>query len=356
MISKECFSPQWLDDVSARLQFNDKGLIEKVVRALALLEMLVEKGCPLIFKGGSALMLILRDSLYRLSIDVDIICPPGTDIEHYLEQLEGYGFMKAEQIAKEHAGKALPVSHAKVFYLVQYSENARPEGFIRLDVLYEDNPYSRTELVPIDSPFIKLEGEPVMVRVPAKEDILGDKLTAFGPDSIGIPRFKGERNCNLEIIKQMYDVSRLFENVEDFSHTYETFLKVSGVELGYRHLEGQIDRYYEDVRATALCISTRGLVGGGDFEFFNNGIRGIQPYMHQGRYFVLQAGVDAARAAYLATCFEKGITDIEKYDGNAETAVRLRLKDTVPVKLSQLRGLNAEAYWYWVKISELLER
>lgn len=50
MISKECFSPQWLDDVSARLQFNDKGLIEKVVRALALLEMLVEKGCPLIFK------------------------------------------------------------------------------------------------------------------------------------------------------------------------------------------------------------------------------------------------------------------------------------------------------------------
>lgn len=177
----------------------------------------------------------------------------------------------------------------------------------------------------------------------------------FGPDTIGIPRFKGDRNCNLEIIKQMFDVSRLFEAVDDFTNTYETFLKVSEMELGYRHLEGQIAKYYEDVRATALCISTRGLVGGGDFDFFNNGIRRIQPFMHQGRYFVLQAGVDAARAAYLATCFEKGITVIEKYDGNATEAVKLRLKGTVPVKLPQLRSSNLEAYWYWVKISELLE-
>lgn len=88
--------------------------------------MLVKEGCPLIFKGGSSLMLILGNSLHRLSIDVDIICPPGTDIEQYLKKLDGYGFIKAEQIAKEHSGKELPVTHAKVFYLVQYSLMARP--------------------------------------------------------------------------------------------------------------------------------------------------------------------------------------------------------------------------------------
>ena len=78
------------------------------------------------------------------------------------------------------------------------------------------------------------------------------------------------------------------------------------------------------------------------------------PFQDQGRYYVLKAGVDAARAAYLATCFEKGITDIEKYDGNAAAAAALRLQKTVPVKLAQLRTANPEAFWYWVKISEML--
>ena len=354
MISKDCFTAQWLQEVSAAQKFNDKGLIEKVVRAMSLLEALVEAGCPLIFKGGSSLMLILKDSLHRLSIDVDVICPPGTDIEVYLKSLQDHGFLKAETIAKEHPGKDIPVSHSKVFYLVKYTDKSEPEGYIRLDVIYEDSPYSRTEMVPIEMPFLRLDGEPLLVRVPAKEDILGDKLTAFAPNTIGIPPFKGDRNCNLEIIKQMYDISRLFETVDDFTNTYNTFKKVSEVELGYRHLDGQIGKYFEDVRDTAMTISSNGTAGNGDFMFYNNGIRRIQPFMYQGRYYVLKAGVDAARAAYLATCFEKGITDIEKYDGNAAAAAALRLQKTVPVKLAQLRTANPEAFWYWVKISEIL--
>ena len=104
MISKECFTAQWLQEVSAAQKFNDKGLIEKVVRAMSLLEAIVEAGCPLTFKGGSSLMLILKDSLHRLSIDVDVICPPGTDIEVYLKSLQDHGFLKAETIANEHPG------------------------------------------------------------------------------------------------------------------------------------------------------------------------------------------------------------------------------------------------------------
>ena len=50
MISKDCFTSQWIDEVSTRLEYKDKSLIEKVVRAFSLLEMLVQSGCPLIFK------------------------------------------------------------------------------------------------------------------------------------------------------------------------------------------------------------------------------------------------------------------------------------------------------------------
>lgn len=64
--------------------------------------------------------------------------------------------------------------------------------------------------LPIESPFIKLDSEPLLVTVPKKEDILGDKMTAFAPNTIGIPFYKKDRECNMEIIKQLYDINRLF--------------------------------------------------------------------------------------------------------------------------------------------------
>ena len=42
MIQKDCFTSAWIDIVSKQLKYNDKNLIEKVIRALSLLEMLVE--------------------------------------------------------------------------------------------------------------------------------------------------------------------------------------------------------------------------------------------------------------------------------------------------------------------------
>lgn len=53
MIKKECFTTEWIEQVASELHYNDKNLIEKVIRALSLLEMLVKAGCPLVFKGGT---------------------------------------------------------------------------------------------------------------------------------------------------------------------------------------------------------------------------------------------------------------------------------------------------------------
>lgn len=38
-------------------------------------------------------MLLLKDAPHRLSIDIDIICPPGTDIEDYLREYAAHGFI-----------------------------------------------------------------------------------------------------------------------------------------------------------------------------------------------------------------------------------------------------------------------
>lgn len=354
MIAKKCFTSEWLNEVSDRLKYRDKNLIEKVVRALSLLEMLVASGCPLIFKGGTALMLILKGSLHRLSIDIDVICPPGTNIEEYLRNIQEHGFISYDQDYKENAGRDIPVSHAKVFYHIAYTDLKDVNEFIRLDVLYENNPYSNTTRVAIDTPFVELEGEPLMVTVPAKEDILGDKITAFAPNTIGIPYYKGERNCNMEIIKQLYDINRLFLNVDDFSNTYKSFKKVSEVELGYRNLSGRLSEYFDDVRQTALCIATRGLVGKGDFKNLQMGINRVKSFMYKDRYYIEQAIVDASRAAYLATCLEKGFVGIEKFSGNVNDVVDMDISDTLPSQVRRLKTISPEAFWYWVKVSELL--
>ncbi len=358
MISTESFSKDWIVRRSEELGYNNKQLLEKVIRAFALLEMLVDAGAPLVFKGGSSLLLILKDSLNRLSIDVDVICPPGTEIRAYLKNLESHGFVSIVPVRTEHGGKDLPASHFRSFYELAFGGGDEDEAFIRLDVLYEDNPYDNTQLVPLDSPFLIQTGEPLKVCVPSKEDILGDKLTAFGPNTLGIPYYKEDRSgvqrrCSLEIIKQLFDIGRLFDAVEDFTGTLASFRKVSRVELSYRKMEGQLDRYYEDVRESALCLSTRGQIGQGRFEEFRDGLIRIKGYMYQRNYYIENATVDAAKAAYLATSFQRGIADIRKYSKDTDLST-LAIFSAMPKELQRLRRSLPEAFWYWAKTYELL--
>lgn len=360
MISTESFSRDWIIQRSRELKYNNKQLLEKVIRAFSLLEALVNNGAPIIFKGGSSLLLILKDNLNRLSIDIDVICPPDDDIRRYFNNLDRYGFLNIIPVHTQHGGKDLPASHFKSYYDIVFSGKDEEEAYIRLDVLNADNPYYNTRVLPIDSPFFKQEGEPLMVRVPAREDILGDKLTAFGPNTLGIPYFKGvdrdenRRSCSLEIIKQLFDISCLFNSVTDFTNTYKSFQKVSAEELRFRpNLEGRMDLYFEDVRQSALCLSTRGQIGDGIFEELKNGLIRIKSYMYQRNYYIEQAAVDAAKAAYLATCFEHGITDIQKY-GKEHDLHALSIFANMPKELQRFRRSSPEAFWYWAKTYEML--
>ena len=74
MIDREKITLEWIEKVSKANRNTDKILVEKVIRALLLLEGLVKQKLPFVFKGGTALMLHL-DSAKRLSIDIDIIMP-----------------------------------------------------------------------------------------------------------------------------------------------------------------------------------------------------------------------------------------------------------------------------------------
>lgn len=355
MIRKECFTTEWIGRVSSELHYNDKNLIEKVIRALSLLEMLVGAGCPLVFKGGTALMLILGKSAHRLSIDIDIICPPGTNVEEYLQSFPDFGFTGLEIVERKQRGDtSIPKSHSKMFYQIAYKSGKEEQSYILLDVLYEDIHYFHTGQVAIDSPFILLDGEPLLVTVPSAEDILGDKLTAFAPNTTGIPYYKRGKSCSMEIIKQLYDVGRLFKHISGLHITSQAFRKIAGVELSYRSLGHELSKVFEDIRATALCISTRGKEGNGDFDLLLDDIMRVKSFMYKHRYYIDDAIIDASRAAYLATLIEKGITEMEPYSDNPLDVKELVIHPSLTNKLNKLKANLPEAYYYWSKTSELL--
>ncbi|MBO7067339.1 MAG: nucleotidyl transferase AbiEii/AbiGii toxin family protein [Bacteroidaceae bacterium] len=354
MINKECFSTEWITKKSIELKYNDKNLIEKVIRAFSLLEMLATSGCPFHFKGGTSLMLILGGGSHRLSIDIDIMCPPGTNIEDYLKDYAQNGFLDYQLVERRQAGKDVPKSHSKFFYQVAFKGQTDATSFILLDVLYEDCHYQKTNTVDIVSPFIELDGEPMKVNVPSVEDILGDKLTAFALETTGIPYYKKDRLSTLEVIKQLYDVGRLFDKMQDLNITSRSFKAIAEVELGYRDLGHDLSQIYQDIRQTALNISTRGYVDKEKFALLQKGIINIKPFIYMGAYRIEEAIIDAAKAAYLATLIETGAESLERFSANALTD-DIQIKPVLTNKLNKLHIGLPEAYFYWAKTSELLD-
>lgn len=151
MINKECFTARWIEEKSKELNYPDKNIIEKVIHAFSLLDMLAASGCPFHFKGGSSLMLLLKEQRHRLSIDIDIICPPGTEIEEYLQSYKDYGFIDYKPIERIQRGTDIPKSHSKFFYQVAFLDGIDRKETILLDVLNEDCHYNEVVTLPVES-------------------------------------------------------------------------------------------------------------------------------------------------------------------------------------------------------------
>lgn len=353
MISPDSRSLEWISRVAKEHGIKDIGLVEKTIRAFSLLEALARSGCPFLFKGGSSCMLHLNTAK-RLSIDIDIICPPGTHIEDYLKKYSSeYGFGDV-QLVERVSRTDVPKTHAKFFYQVAYPATGG-EDKILLDVLFEDIHYAKVVTLPIQSPFLKTEGEPVLVQLPSREDLLGDKLTAFAPHTTGIPFFKGERNCSLEIIKQLFDIASLFDIVSEITITTETFKKFAAVELQYRHLDStDIPSVLKDIYGTAECICLRGLKDKDEFTLLQGGINRIKSFIHSERYNIDSAIVNASKAAYLSKLIEHGITSVRHF--NPANVMALRdavLSSPIQTKFNKFKKSNIEAFYYWTEIQKI---
>jgi predicted nucleotidyltransferase component of viral defense system len=352
MINQEKISIDWINQVSKENRKADKILVEKVIRALLLLEGLVKFEVPFVFKGGTALMLHLN-STKRLSIDIDIILPNEVDnFEEILDKLSlEQGFLKKELQHRDTKSK-IKKEHYKFFYKPIHKSN-RNEEYVLLDILFEEVGYTKLERIPIQSSFVPVDGEPEQVLVPCLEDMLSDKLTAFAPNTTGIPYFKMTDSMSMEIIKQLYDIGNLFDVVWDLEIIKTTFSTFASTELAYRNTDGLTEKdVLDDVIQTSLCIVTRGTDGKGEFEQLQLGIRRISGFIFSESYHIEMAIVHASKAAYMASLILHDVTAIEKFE-NPTQLKDWKIGEEMNNKLNKLKKSNPEAFFYWYKIYKL---
>lgn len=351
MIHEDSLKEKWITD-AAKQHKSDPILVEKVVRALSLLEHLQGSGLKFIFKGGTALMLLLKEPK-RFSIDIDVIVSskPNNMKEVLGAVLKSSDFLEYK-INERQSKSNIKKEHYKFYYTPV--TNARVEQeYILLDVLYEESHYGKyTNDIEIKSPFIKSEGENVKVTVPIPEAILGDKLTAFAPNTTGVPY---GREKEVEIIKQLFDVGHLFDMVEDMAIVSKVFTQFVKTELDYRALK-ELDKedVLNDMFQTALLLGTRGKSGLGDYNEIQKGVRNIKNYIFSENFHIERAMVPAAKAAYIATMLQTDTTKVAHFTNPMEIKDWM-LEQSFETRLNKLKKSNPEAFFYWYNASLIFD-
>ena len=203
----------------------DPSIIERTIFAFGLLEAIRKVDLPFIFKGGTSLLLLLNEP-QRLSTDIDIIVEPGTDVDDYIQRAgKIFPFLSVE----EHVRKGSNDIAKRHFRFHFQSLRTGQRINVLLDIVFEYNPYKVVVEKPIQCSLLLNEDEDILVTVPDKNCILGDKLAAFAPHTTGIPFGKDKE---LEIIKQMFDCWTLFQEMDDFQTVASVYRKIIQKEKG----------------------------------------------------------------------------------------------------------------------------
>lgn len=348
MISRNSFTKEWIAEKMKEFPKKSPELIERVIMAFALLERLQRSGLNFIFKGGTSLLLLLK-SAHRFSIDIDVIVPDKPeDISVYLNKNTEDGvFLRYDEHIRK--GSDIPKAHYKFYYKSVLKDVEFP---VLLDILFEESSYLETIEIPIKSMFISNDGEALKVKVPSINCVLGDKLTAYAPNTTGIRYGVGKE---LEIIKQLYDVSRLFELFDNINVVKNSFNSIAEKELEYRGLTDlEPGDVLDDIFYTSCVIAFRGAKDKVSFEELSAGVTKIKGYIYS-ENFILESGVlSASKAAYLAILLKCDVDNIgERYSPKMDLS-KVIITNPLFKKFNTIKKFSPEAFFYWYKAIELL--
>lgn len=346
MINKATFELEHIRSLQ-KSSGSDPILIERSLYAFGLLEALVRVGMPFIFKGGTSLLLLLKHP-QRLSTDIDIIVEPDIDVQDYIIKASTiFPFERYEEQIRIGRNKIVK-RHFKFYYK---SPMRHDEFHIILDILYEENHYTSTVQREIKNELLIADDDPkYYATVPSINCILGDKLTAFAPHTTGIPI---DAKKELEIMKQLFDVATLTDELDDFSEVKANYRAIAKQEIEYRGLEITYEDVLKDTIRSAACIIGKGTTDKEDFPLYMQGAKAVSNHIFREKYSGEKAAFQACEVFCLAACILTDQDSMIKID-HPEDYINSKIALKQYTKLSYVKKLKLDAYAYLVEGSKLL--
>lgn len=207
--SPENFTSTHVEDLVSRRLVSSKVNLEKAMFALEYVAQLQESGLGFVFKGGSAVQILLGDRWNRLSVDVDI-CTDATE-----DELNGaLGAIECRFGGRGFScdARETEILGSVPFYSYRVTTPALTDKprVILLDTMGLKTDYATTR-VPLKTFFYE---STIDVTTPTVGSMLGDKLTTIGPKTVG--RIMRDSRSGLEYAKHLYDINALSH--ADHSH------------------------------------------------------------------------------------------------------------------------------------------
>ena len=351
MIAEQIKNKEFLEETIKNLKKEnpsaDIQLLEKTIGALYLVENLVNEGLDFIFKGGTSLVLLLNE-IKRFSVDVDIITEENKEkVKQVITNIIANQnlFTKVEENIRENsASQRMDLQHYKFFF---NSVTDNSEKYILLDIAYESNKYPKTIKKKIENKNLNIKSE-CFVKIPSIESILGDKLTVLAPETTGISY---NSNKELEIIKQLYDVDKLFNEAEDILIIKESFINIANREIKYRKL---IEITYEDVLEDirGFCNNIILLNNKENLNKINIGMQKFSGFRMERKFLIDKEVLTAAsKVLYLTQLMQNYGKTIYKYNKNYELK-NIEIPIEYKKRLKVIKKINEEAYYYIIKSME----
>ena len=360
MISEQSFTKDWLDRVNKTLEWNRQEVqfknLEKAIAALYLVEQLSTASIPFIFKGGTSLLLLLG-KIFRLSVDVDLILEKQiSNIEDVFTKIciDSKLFFRFEKQIRE-KDSVFGTEHY-LFHYRPFADDA-DESHILLDLYYIGNPYAQLLEVELISEILRSDGENVFIRMPDTDSILGDKLTAFAPETIGIPLLAepGYRPKRVEVLKQLYDIGNLFDHANNVSSIRTTYRTIALHEIQKLGLEITCDDTLGDCLRHAYIIGHGGKIDKQIYGSIAKGYKDFNKFVSDLSFDENHAILAAAKTAYLVKTILGSENTLEKYDRLIDMSL-WEISDKYCSDFNEYKYSNPEAFFYWFKALHSYER
>jgi hypothetical protein len=323
---------------------NNVANLEKAVFSLEYLGQLQKEGLDFIFKGGSAIQVILREKWTRLSIDDDI-CSNVSEKE--LIDVMSNIHQKFDKTAFSFKAREKVIAGSIPFYLYIFeAPSITVAGDTRsclLDVMGIKPNYATTK-VPLKTSFFESSAT---ITTPTIGALLGDKLSTIGPNTMG-RRLVDSRN-GVEYAKHFYDIKNLQEADFRLNECSAAFHEAINLQSKIRNKIFSVRECCEDMFFTCKVASLPQSVGEqlianlqepqraraySEFRILRDGLARFRPFLVRG----LTYSWDELRYCAALTALLTKMVQLDL----SEERVRTIMRTSVPSKKIEIQSVAAQ--------------